>query len=141
MNAIDTNVLIYLFDQDERLKNPIAQAFVAQLKDRDSFTILPWQVAGKLLNWFDRWVKSDRISRADVELHFQDLQVLFPIVVPTPRCLDHYFPLRVKYTLSHWDAMLLAACHEAGVTILYSEDMQSGANYNGVRIINPFLVP
>lgn len=34
--------------------------------------------------------------------------------------------------------MLLAACKEAGVTRLYSEDMQHGADYDGVTIVNPF---
>jgi len=34
--------------------------------------------------------------------------------------------------------MLLAACKEAGVTTLYSEDMHSGTNYDGLSIVNPF---
>lgn len=52
------------------------------------------------------------------------------------------FPLAMqlysRYSLSHWDSLLVAACQEAGVTSLYSEDMQHGANYDGVMIINPF---
>jgi predicted nucleic acid-binding protein len=34
--------------------------------------------------------------------------------------------------------MLIAACKEAGVDVLYSEDMDDGADYDGVRIENPF---
>ena len=63
---------------------------------------------------------------------------LFPSVLPQATMLDRYFRLFSKYSLSHWDAMLLAACKEAGVTTLYSEDMQAGMNYDGVTIINPF---
>ncbi len=37
--------------------------------------------------------------------------------------------------------MLVAACIEAGVTTLYSEDMADGADYDGVRIVNPFRKP
>jgi predicted nucleic acid-binding protein len=40
--------------------------------------------------------------------------------------------------LSHWDSLLVAACQETGVTRLYSEDMQHGADYDGVKIVNPF---
>lgn len=35
--------------------------------------------------------------------------------------------------------MLLAACKEAGVTTLYSEDMDSGTDYDGLTILNPFV--
>jgi predicted nucleic acid-binding protein len=34
--------------------------------------------------------------------------------------------------------MLLAACKDAGVTTLYSEDMDSRTNYDGLTIVNPF---
>lgn len=34
--------------------------------------------------------------------------------------------------------MLLAACVDAGVTQLFSEDLQSSPTIRGVRIINPF---
>ena len=46
--------------------------------------------------------------------------------------------LRSRFSLSHWDSMLLAACKEAGVTTLYSEDLDTGTDYNGLRVVNPF---
>ena len=39
---------------------------------------------------------------------------------------------------SIWDSLLIAACQEASVTRLYTEDMQHGADYDGVNIVNPF---
>ena len=35
--------------------------------------------------------------------------------------------------------MLLAACKEAGVTTLFSEDMGPGTDYDGVKVVNPFV--
>jgi len=35
-------------------------------------------------------------------------------------------------------SLLVAACQEAGVARLYSEDMQDGADYDGVKVVNPF---
>lgn len=37
------------------------------------------------------------------------------------------------------NSMLLAACKVAGLTTLYSEDMDSGTDYDGVTIVNPFV--
>jgi predicted nucleic acid-binding protein len=34
--------------------------------------------------------------------------------------------------------MLLAACSEAGVRTLYSEDLGEGVKYDSVTVVNPF---
>ena len=49
------------------------------------------------------------------------------------------FDLHSRFSLSHWDSMLLAACKDAGIDTLYSEDMDPGTDYDGLTIINPFV--
>jgi predicted nucleic acid-binding protein len=63
---------------------------------------------------------------------------MFPLSLPGPQVFARCFSLHSCFSLSHWDAMLLAACKEAGVTTLYSEDMDAGTNYDGLTIVNPF---
>jgi len=63
---------------------------------------------------------------------------MFSLRTPSAGLFQVSFDLRSRFSLSHWDSMLLAACKEAGVTTLYSEDMDSGTDYDGLRIINPF---
>jgi predicted nucleic acid-binding protein len=46
--------------------------------------------------------------------------------------------LHARFSLSHWDCLLVAACKQARVDVLYTEDLDAGTNYDGVRIINPF---
>jgi predicted nucleic acid-binding protein len=43
-----------------------------------------------------------------------------------------------RYQLSFWDAMVVAACLEGGVTHLYTEDMGGNPDIEGVEIVNPF---
>lgn len=62
----------------------------------------------------------------------------FPIAVPGARASELAIDIHVREQVSIWDAMLLAACVDAGVTRLYSEDMQSRPTIRGVTIINPF---
>ena len=40
--------------------------------------------------------------------------------------------------ISFWDALIVHAARSAGVSVLYSEDLQAGAVVAGVRIINLF---
>ena len=39
-----------------------------------------------------------------------------------------------------WDAVILAASAEAGAAVLLSEDMQHGFIWDGVTIVNPFVL-
>lgn len=51
--------------------------------------------------------------------------------------------LRVKhrFQLSYWDAAIIAAANNLGASVLYSEDLNHGQDYGGVKVINPFLPP
>ena len=40
--------------------------------------------------------------------------------------------------LSFWDALVVQAAIEGHANTLYSEDMQDGQIFDGVRVINPF---
>ena len=139
MNAVDTNVLVYSLDTDEPAKQAKAQALLASLAGTRPPTILIWQVASELLNQLRRWEAAGRVSSADVEKHLRDFQAAFPLTIAGPQTFAHYFDLFSRFSLSHWDAMLLAACKEASVTTLYSEDMDSGTDYDGLTIVNPFV--
>ncbi len=44
-----------------------------------------------------------------------------------------------RFSLAHWDSMILGACQAAGVTILYTEDMGAPRAINGVQLINPVV--
>ncbi len=138
MNAVDTNVLVYSLDVDEPAKQAKAKALLASLVGARPATILTWQVAGELLRWLRKWEAAGRVSGADVEKHFRDFLAVFPLTLPGPQVFARYFDLHSRFSLSHWDALLLAACKEAGVTTLFSEDMDSGTDYDGLTIVNPF---
>jgi predicted nucleic acid-binding protein len=47
--------------------------------------------------------------------------------------------IRRRFQVSHWDATILAAAQELGCKTLYSEDLSHGQNYNGIRVVNPFM--
>lgn len=139
MNAVDTNVLVYAFDTDEPVKQAKAQQLLDRLVLQRTEILLLWQVAGELLSCLRKWESAGLIAAADVEAHFRDVIAMFPVQLPTIDVFRISFDLRARFSLSHWDSMLLAACKEAGVTTLYSEDMAVGTDYDGISILNPFI--
>jgi len=138
MNGIDTNVLVYAFDSSEPAKQSKAQRLIDEHVANASATV-PWQVVGEFLNCLRRWQNQGRISAADVESHVDDLLIAFPVALPTVSSIRRSLDLSRRFSLAHWDSMLLAACIEAGIDTLYSEDLSNGAMYDSVTVVNPFV--
>lgn len=138
MNAVDTNVFVYAFDAADPGKRRKAEELIDGLMRRPENTVLLWQVAGEFLNWLRKWESKGQMSAADVESNFRGVRAMFPLRLPAETCFAASFALRGRYFLSHWDSLLVAACKDAGVARLYREDMQHGADYDGVTVVNPF---
>ena len=136
MNAIDTNVLIYSLDVTEPVKSAQAIALIHRL--RSSSLVVPWQVAVESLACLRRWENVGRISRFNVESYLKSYLLPLPIRLPKVDVLTSALQLSAKYSLSHYDSLLIAACIEAGVDTLYTEDLSHNAVYDSVRVFNPF---
>lgn len=140
MIAIDTNILIYRLDRAEPVKQAIARDLLRQLK-RDAATnqvVILWQVLGELMRHLRHWQDRGEITRELLIRYVRTVLELLPLVVPTANVVDHALNLSGRYSLSHWDAMLLGACQDAGVTVRYTEDMGAPRIIDGVTLINPF---
>ena len=46
--------------------------------------------------------------------------------------------LSERFTISYWDAAILAAAEALGSRIVYSEDLNDWQQYGEVRVVNPF---
>ena len=137
MNAVDTNILVYSLDRHEPTKQFKAQQLLQQLQGAATPTFLPWQVLGELVQQLRRWRDQGKLTQGEFLQHIQVYRRLFPIALPTPVVLDRALDLAGRFSLSHWDSMLLGACLEAGITTLYTEDMGAPATFNGLQLINP----
>jgi predicted nucleic acid-binding protein len=137
MNAVDTNIFVYSLDVADPAKQTKARELLDRLVQPPIETLLPWQVAGELLSCLRKWEAAGRITAADVAAHFHDVLSMFPLRTPTAKVFDISFDLQARFSLSHWDSMLLAACKDAGVITLYSEDLDPGTDYDGLAVVNP----
>ena len=137
MNAIDTNVLVYAIDSHEPSNQANARDLLNRLSSAAS-TVLPWQVACEYMSCLRRFATAGRFPAADIEADILDLLSIFPLVLPTENAIQRSLSLMSRYSLSHWDSLLLAACLEAGIDTLYTEDLDAGMTYDTVSVINPF---
>jgi predicted nucleic acid-binding protein len=137
MNAVDTNVVIYRLDNSDSRKQAAARTLIRKLAGQGD-TVLLWQVAGEFLRQLSEWHNQGHLSHDRVVRISRAIRRLFPLIMPTEAALDRALDYAHTYTLSHWDSMLVAACAEAGVTTLYTEDMGSPRKIDTIDLINPF---
>jgi len=138
MNAVDANILVYAFDEDEPIKHAKANELLDRLSQNPTQTLLLWQAAAEFLGVLRKWQHAGQLQEHQVEQAFQMVRGMFPFRMPSARTFKISFDFRSRFSLSHWDSMLLAACKEANVDVLYSEDMDPGTDYDGLKIENPF---
>ena len=133
MNAVDTNILIYVHDPRDASKQMIAGELVTNLDDG----LLLWQTACEFLAASRKLVPygySYEQALADI----RELMSYWSTAIPTWAVLDRGESLLARYSLSYWDATLIAAGLEAGATSLYSENFTGYRDIDGLKIINPF---
>jgi predicted nucleic acid-binding protein len=134
MNAVDTNVLIYAHDPRDLVKQGKAIALIGSLTN----AVLLWQVACEFIS-ASRKLKAYGFSQQQAFNDLQRLQTVWRPSYPNWSVLQRAESLIDTGNLSFWDAMIVSACVEAGVSTLYSEDFDaSTTGLTGVKIINPF---
>jgi predicted nucleic acid-binding protein len=138
MNGIDTNILVYSVDKKELAKQPKADQLIRQLIVHGG-TVVPWQVLVESIQQLRRWKDRGDLTAAEFDRQVQEFRGVFPVVFPTIGVLDHALDLAKRYSLSHWDSMILGACKDAGVTTLYTEDMGAPTAFDGIQLVNPMV--
>ncbi len=135
MNAVDTNILIYTHDPRDPVKQAAAVALVGTLPDG----VLLWQVACEYVA-ASRKLSAYGHNQTTAWQELRRLRGTWASAVPSWAVMEHAEQLLTRYSLSFWDAMIVAACLESGVNRLYSEDFDNSAAATGLEIINPFTI-
>lgn len=139
MNAVDTNVWVYAYDESEPAKRQMATELLHSL-GAGGQTVSVWQVVSEFVNRLRRWESQHKMTNDQVAEVSGSMIEMFPVIAPERLTVLTALDLSRRYCLSHWDSMLLAACLEAGVTTLSSEDLSHGQRYDSVLVVNPFVV-
>lgn len=136
MNAVDTNILIYARDPRDPLKQSLATNLLSSLVDG----VLLWQVACEYVA-ASRKLERCGYDQSQALADLADMRSAWQTVLPTWQTFDTAERLIATYRLSFWDALIVAACLEGGITRLYSEDFDASARAEGLEVVNPFASP
>ena len=134
MNAVDTNILLYVHDPRDPDKQARAATLVRSLTDG----VLLWQVACEYLA-ASRKLEPFGYNRAQAGEDIRDLRRTWTTILPGWDLLQRAEDLLARFNLSFWDSLIVAACHEGNLTKLYSEDFGPYPRIDALEIVNPFI--
>jgi len=132
---IDTNVLVYADSGDEPARQARALALLAEHR-RQGTGVLSTQVLQEFANVALRKL---RLPPALVRERL-GFYARFEVVAARPALIADALDLHALRGVSLDDALIVQAAITAGCAQLLSEDMQDGAVFSGVRIVDPFAV-
>lgn len=102
MNAVDTNLLLYIHDPRDPDKQATAAALIQALTDG----VLLWQVACEYLS-ASRKLEPFGYNRAQAWLDIRDLRRVWTTILPSWGILEHAEQLLASYSLSLHSAPVL----------------------------------
>ena len=139
MNAevfIDTNVFLYALSDRPEEQAKAQKARELLLNENWGWSV---QVAGEFYNIATSAKRQFQLPHASA-LEYVSTWLNFPTASLHPATVLSAMELRQRFQVSYWDAAIIAAAHELGCGFIYSEDFSDGQDYDGVKVVNPFLV-
>ena len=130
---VDTNVLIYLFDDDSPGKKARAQALLDIERDR---IVLSTQVLGEfyvnVTRKLEEPLSPDAAAQAVEDFSRLEVRSITPELVLAAVRRSR------SSLLSYWDSLIVETARSAGAEFLFTEDLEHGQEIDGLRIVNPF---
>jgi predicted nucleic acid-binding protein len=133
---IDTNILVYAHDEDEPHKREIALAW---LDDHADELVVSSQVLAEFYVTVTR--KLARPMQPAAAAEQVDELTNATVVVVDGELVRSAARLSQTHEMSLWDAMIVRAAVRGGCDHVVTEDLTHGAVVDGVRILNPFVIP
>lgn len=131
---IDTNILIYSMDHNDREKMEKSRELLKGLT-KSGNGVISTQVLQEFYVTATKKLNSDSMIVKEIMRSFENFEIVsvsLPIIKQAIDC-------SVLNTISFWDALIISAAESARCTQVWTEDLNNGQVIQGVKVINPFL--
>jgi predicted nucleic acid-binding protein len=130
----DTNVLVYSDDPRDSAKQRTALKLI-----KEHLLLRTGVVSLQVLQEY--FVTTTGKLKLDAELAKRRVEAFAKLHVAEPAVNDILaaIDLHRLHGFSYYDALILRMAKQTGCRVLLTEDMQHGQEFEGVRIVNPFL--
>lgn len=132
---VDTNIFLYAYDNSDPVKQKKAAALIKSLWDNRCGCISIQVLQELYVNLTGKIPYP--ISSIEAKQIIMDLKSWMHHV-PDSKSLEKAIDIECRFGLSFWDAMILCSAQQMQCSILWTEDLNAGQNYDGVLVKDPF---
>jgi predicted nucleic acid-binding protein len=136
MHFVDTNILVYSFDDNDAAKRDRAQSVMRRLWETRTGR-LSHQVLQEFYVTVTRKL-SPSLPRQRAQDEVETL-LLWKPAQPSASILKHAWQIEDRHGLSWWDSLIVAAALAQDCITLLTEDLQHGLQIDKLRVVNPFF--
>lgn len=140
MNAVlvDTNVLVYAHDRGEPEKQAIAIRMLERL-DATSQGVLSVQCLAEFFSITTRG-RAPKLSVSQAIEQITNLITSWTVLNLTPQIVQEAARGVRDHQFSYYDAQIWATAKLFQIPVVFTEDIPSSSNLEGVRFVNPFAI-
>ncbi len=131
---IDTNVLLYAASNatEDQPKRQVARQVLSRPGIGFSAQVLQ--------EFYAAAVAKQRLEIThDEAVAVLESLATFPVCPVTRELVLEAVSVKHRFGVSYWDAAIIAAAKQLGCQTIFTEDLNDGQDYDGVRVVNPFL--
>jgi len=132
---LDTNILVYAYDQHEPNKQQRAQELLADGIEQENL-VLSVQVLGEFFNVVTRNIPQPFTS--DEARDIIGTISILPVQEIDLALVNRAIDTHKMYQIAYWDALIISAAERAGCKMIFSEDLSDGQAYHEILVCNPF---
>lgn len=130
---VDSNVLLYRYDELTPAKRDLARLWLAWLWE-NSCGVVSWQV---LQEFYWNALRKFRVPPARARNRVRLMSEWHPPQL-TIGLIERAWYWNDRAQVTFWDGLIVAAAEITECRFLLSEDFQAGRKFDSVTIINPF---
>jgi len=131
---VDTNILVYAHDVDAGHKHRTARDKISSLWQRDLLPSISVQVLQEFYVNLIRKKVPAPVARETVSNYLE-----WHVIANDRNLFVEGIRWKERWNLSFWDALILAAAATAKAKEVWSEDLNAGQVYGGIRVTNPLV--
>ena len=132
---LDTNILVYAYDQHEPHKQRKAQELITDGIEKENL-LISVQVLGEFFNVVTRHIPQPMTPDEAQEI-IAAISIL-PVQEIDLAMVNRAIDTHKTYRISYWGALIVTAAERAGCTLILSEDLSDGQTYHNIVVRNPF---
>lgn len=132
---VDTNIFVYAYDTTAGAQHKHSKLLLQQLWNtrRGAISI---QVLQEFYVNITRKITIPLSSDMAKQI-IRDLQT-WKVHSPTTADILGAIDIQMRYQISFWDALIVRSAAQVGCDRIWSEDLNPGQLYEGIRVSNPF---